>query len=224
VTRPMSEPYRLHTSRAEHRLLLRPESADLRLSDYAYKLGLIDEARYLQVVQKRVSIEAALEQLEQVTFTSSRLVENCAQAAGIKPLGQLLSARDLLRRPEVSYEQVAQLAQSVERERTEDLLAQPLVPLPPDTAEEVELQVKYENYIRKQEQLVLRTQRLEEMRIPVTLDYQTIPHLRTQARQKLIRTVPRTVGQAARVEGVTPADVAVLMIYLEKQRSLKVLP
>src|SRR5437660_2479387 len=101
VTRPMSEPYRLHTSRAEYRLLLRPDSADLRLSHYGYSFGLIDEARYAQVVQKQKSIEHTLAQLDSITFTSSRLVETCAQEVGIAPLGQRLSARELLRRPEV---------------------------------------------------------------------------------------------------------------------------
>jgi tRNA uridine 5-carboxymethylaminomethyl modification enzyme len=211
VTRPMSEPYRLHTSRAEYRLLLRPDSADLRLSDYAYRFGLIDEARYAQVVQKQKSIEHTLAQLDSITFTSSRLVETCAQEVGIAPLGQRLSARELLRRPEVCYAQVEQLAQRV---------ASPSLPaLPGATAEEVELQVKYESYVRKQEQTVHRTRRLEEQLIPETITYQDVPHLRTQARQKLTLTRPRTVGQAARVEGVTPADVAILMVYLEKQRS-----
>src|SRR5437667_11060011 len=93
VTRPMSEPYRLHISRAEYRLLLRPDSADLRLSDYAYRFGLIDEARYAQVVQKQKSSEYTLAQLDSITFTSSRLVETCAQEVGIAPLGQRLSAR-----------------------------------------------------------------------------------------------------------------------------------
>src|SRR5215831_4083063 len=106
VTRPMSEPYRLHTSRAEYRLLLRPESADLRLSDYAYRYGLIDERRYAQVVDKRESIAYTLGQLSRVIFTSSRPTEACAQQIGIAPLGQLLSARDLLRRPDVNYSQV----------------------------------------------------------------------------------------------------------------------
>lgn len=99
----------------------------------------------------------------------------------------------------------------------------PISPLPmliEQVAEEVELQVKYENYVRKQEQLVSRTRRLEEMRIPESLDYQLVQHLRTEARQKLTRTRPRTVGQASRVEGVTPADIAILMIYLEKNRTL----
>lgn len=142
----------------------------------------------------------------------------------------MLSARDLLRRPEVRYAQVAQLAQRVaehtaeQRAMTQDNEHTAVVSLPQleeQTAEEVELQVKYENYVRKQEQLVHRTQRLEEMRIPESLDYHEVQHLRTEARQKLLRTQPRTVGQAARVEGVTPADVAILMIYLEKVRVIR---
>jgi tRNA uridine 5-carboxymethylaminomethyl modification enzyme len=225
VTRPMSEPYRLHTSRAEHRLLLRPDSADLRLSDSAYRLGLIDDERYAQVVQKRETIQRTLSQLDTLNFTSSRLVETCAQEAGIAPLGQMLTARELLRRPEVRYFQVAQLSQQVYNlynQREEQRTRMEALPAVPDeTAEEIELQVKYENYVRKQEQLVHRTLKLEEMRIPETLNYQEIPHLRTEARQKLTRTVPRTVGQASRVEGVTPADIAILMIYLEKQRAAR---
>jgi tRNA uridine 5-carboxymethylaminomethyl modification enzyme len=234
VTRPMSEPYRLHTSRAEYRLLLRPESADLRLSDYAYRFGLIEEARYAQVVQKRESIQHALSRIDTTMFTSSRTTEAYAHELDIAPLGQMLSARELLRRPEVRYSQVAQLAQRTSRlapalekqtderpgldEQTDDPTS-PLPTLTGSVAEEVELQVKYEGYVRKQEQLVHRTQRVEEQHIPETLDYQAIQHLRTEARQKLARTRPRTVGQASRVEGVTPADIAILMVYLEKLRA-----
>jgi tRNA uridine 5-carboxymethylaminomethyl modification enzyme len=210
VTRPMSEPYRLHTSRAEYRLLLRPDSADLRLSDYAYKLGLIDEERYAQVVQKREHIQRTLAQLDMVMFTSSRPIEQAAQELEIAPLGQLLSGRELLRRPEVCYNQVAQLAQ-----RTTPT---PLPALSEATAAEIELQVKYENYVLKQEHMVQRTRRLEEQPIPEHLNYQDVSHMRTQARQKLSLIRPRTVGQASRVEGVTPADIAILMVYLEKHR------
>ena len=212
VTRPMSEPYRLHTSRAEYRLLLRPESADLRLSDYGYRFGLIDEERYARVVEKREHIQRTLGQLDGVVFTSSRIVEEHAQEVGIGPLGQMLSARELLRRQDVRYVQVEQLSK-----RT----GQTALPaLGEHAAEEVELHVKYENYVRKQEQTVRRTQRLEEQLIPETVNYHEVLHLRTQARQKLALTRPRTVGQASRVEGVTPADVAILMVYLEKQRAM----
>jgi len=214
VTRPMSEPYRLHTSRAEFRLLLRPESADLRLSDYGYRFGLIDEDRYAQVVEKREHIQRALAQLDSVVFTSSRVVEAHAQEVGIAPLGQMLSALELLRRQDVRYVQVEQLSQ-----RTGQTALPALGEL---AAEEVELQVKYESYVRKQEQTIHRTQRLEEQLIPETINYQEVLHMRTHARQKLALMRPRTVGQASRVEGVTPADVAILMVYLEKQRAMGV--
>jgi tRNA uridine 5-carboxymethylaminomethyl modification enzyme len=210
VTRPMSEPYRLHTSRAEYRLLLRPESADLRLSDYAYKYGLVDDVRYARFVHKRESIQRALSQLDTLVFTSSHTIEAYAQEIGLTPLGQMLSARELLRRQSVTYHHVARLA----KHATSIVLP----PLTESVAEEVELQVKYESYVRKQEQLVHRTRRMEEHLIPETIDYNALPHLRTQARQKLTRTRPRTIGQASRVEGVTPADIAILMVYLEKLR------
>lgn len=224
VTRPLSEPYRLHTSRAEHRLLLRADSADLRLSDHAYRLGLISEASYERVVQKRENIQRAIRQLSKITFTSSRLVENTAREVGILPLGQMMTGQEILRRPEVRYAQVEQLARQVAMARSEEsseVQAERLPTLAEDTAEEVELQIKYEIYVRKQEQMVHRTLRLEEMRIPEALDYQDIQHLRTEARQKLSRTCPRTVGQASRVEGVTPADIAILMVYLERFRALR---
>jgi tRNA uridine 5-carboxymethylaminomethyl modification enzyme len=219
VTRPMSEPYRLHTSRAEYRLLLRPESADLRLSDYAYRFHLIDEERYARVVRKRVSIQQALTCLDGIVFTSSRKVEQEAQAVGIAPLGQMLSARELLRRQEVCYSQVQQLAKNLVDESMVSMEIEDRLPtLPGDIAEEVELQVKYEMYVRKQEQTVRRTSRMEEQRIPDGINYSDIQHMRTQAKQKLNIALPRTVGQASRVEGVTPADIAILMVYLEKRR------
>lgn len=231
VTRPMSEPYRLHTSRAEYRLLLRPDSADLRLSNHAYRMGLIDTARYALVEQKRAMIASTLSQLDRVFFTSSRATEAHAEELGIQPLGQKMSARELLRRPDVCYQQVAQLSQHSshihmtahidELQEPVEVSQETLPLLTEQTAEELELQVKYESYVRKQEQIIHRTQRLEEQRIPEWLNYREVSHLRTEARQKLIRTQPRTVGQASRVEGVTPADIAILMVYLEKQRATR---
>ncbi|MEO7022312.1 MAG: FAD-dependent oxidoreductase, partial [Ktedonobacteraceae bacterium] len=238
VTRSLSEPYRLHTSTAEYRLLLRPDSAELRLSDYAYQFGLIDDTRYTAVVHKRAHIQQALAQLDTISFTSSRLTEAHAQDLGLAPLGQVLSARELLRRPGVGYQQVARLSQGpdvpllesaesvspdlsqpgqAEHSEVTTNAALPLLPL--DVAEEVELQVKYENYVRKQEQQVHRTRRLEEQRLPEELDYAAVPHLRNQARQKLTQVRPRTLGQASRVEGVSPADLAILMVYLERMRA-----
>ena len=222
VTRPLSEPYRLHTSRAEYRLLLRPDSADLRLSDHAYRLGLIDEERYAEVVRKRETIQSALTCLDSVVFTSSRRVETMAQEVGIAPLGQMLSARELLRRQEVCYAQLQELTKGLADEAGESAIAvktEDVLPmLPDDIADEVEVQVKYETYVRKQEQTVRRTSRLEDQRLPDGIEYSEILHMRTQAKQKLSITRPRTVGQASRVEGVTPADIAILMVYLEKRR------
>jgi tRNA uridine 5-carboxymethylaminomethyl modification enzyme len=228
VTRPLTEPYRLHTSRAEYRLLLRPDSADLRLSDYGYRFGLLDERRYEQVLRKREDIARAIQRLDQVVFTSSRSTEGQAQQLGIEPLGQKLTARELLRRQEVTYTQVAQLSQRIGAASPEYVQVEPaqenapaVLPLLEEAAaEEVELHVKYESYVRKQEQQVHRARRLEEWLIPEALNYDAVQHMRTQARQKLQRTRPRTIGQASRVEGVTPADIAILLVYLEKMRAV----
>jgi len=220
VTRPLTEPYRLHTSRAEYRLLLRPDSADLRLSDHAYKYGLIDDTRYEQVVRKREHIARTLQQLDRVVFTSSRITELHAQEVGMAPLGQMYTARELLRRSDVTYHQVSQLAQRLSNVSNAPTPESSSLPdLEDATAQEVELQVKYESYVRKQEQIVHRTKRLEEQLIPESLAYEAVQHLRTQARQKLLRARPRTIGQASRVEGVTPADIAILLVYIEKLRA-----
>ena len=157
--------------------------------------------------------------LDGIVFTSSRKVEQEAQGVGIAPLGQMLSARELLRRQEVCYSQVQQLAKNLTDETMAPMEIEDRLPtLPGDIAEEVELQVKYEMYVRKQEQTVRRTSRMEEQRIPDGINYSDIQHMRTQAKQKLSIALPRTVGQASRVEGVTPSDIAILMVYLEKRR------
>ncbi len=208
VTQPMKEPYRLHTSRAEHRLLLRQDNADLRLSHHGRALGLLDDARWEAVERKRAHIAEALGALDDVIFTSSQATEARAREVGLAPLGQRLTARELLRRPETRYWQIAALDARVPA-------------IAEEAATEVELQIKYEGYIRQQERAVERVRRLEEMIIPDDADYAVIPNLRTEAREKLARVRPYTLGQAARVGGVTSADIAVLLVYLERQRRQK---
>jgi tRNA uridine 5-carboxymethylaminomethyl modification enzyme len=208
VTQPMKEPYRLHTSRAEHRLLLRQDNADLRLSHYGRQLGLLDDARWEAAERKRQAIESALEGLDAVAFNANQAQEERAREVGLAPLGQRLTGRELLRRPETRYWQVAALDGR-------------LPTLEEDVATEVELQVKYEGYVRKQERAVERVRRFEELVIPEETDYAAVPNLRTEAREKLARVRPYTLGQAGRVGGVTAADIAVLLVYLERQRRQK---
>ena len=204
VTQPPTEPYRLHTSRAERRLLLRHDNADLRLAQHAYRLGLIDDARYAQVERRRALIERTLDGLRTTILTPTRATTTQAQSLGMAPLTQRTSAAELLRRPEASYAQVATLAA--------------LPTLDDDTTTEIELRVKYEGYVRKEEASAQRALRLEESRLPDALDYRTLTGLRTEARQQLERVRPRTLGQASRIPGVTPADISILMIYVERLR------
>jgi tRNA uridine 5-carboxymethylaminomethyl modification enzyme len=153
--------------------------------------------------------------------TNARLNEQAAQELGFTPINQVQSAKDLLRRPEATYEKVQQLSARIVASTEASERVQPLPEVDQEIATEVELQVRYENFVQKQEQQVLRTAKMENLRIPEYVDYEKVPHLRTQARQKLLQTMPRTVGQASRVEGVTPADIAILMVYIEKSRAIQ---
>jgi tRNA uridine 5-carboxymethylaminomethyl modification enzyme len=214
VTQPPSEPYRLHTSRAEYRLLLRHDNADLRLADHAYALGLIDAERYEQVVRKRELVRSALDALSAYVVTPSREVEQRAAAAGLGRIGQPLTAEAVLRRPDARYWQVAALVNAPRQA--------PLLPeLDEEAATETELRVKYAGYIRRQEHSVRMMSRLESAVLPDDIAYETVPSLRTEARQKLSQLQPRTLGQASRVPGVTPADIAVLLVYLERARTIR---
>ncbi len=208
VTQPMKEPYRLHTSRAEHRLLLRQDNADLRLSRYGRELGLLDDARWEAAERKRQAIEATLHELDTVAFKANPALEERARELGLSSLGQRLTARELLKRPEARYWQVAALDSRLPK-------------LEEEFATEVELQVKYEGYVRKQERAVERVRRFEELIIPEGTDYAAIPNLRTEAREKLARIRPYTLGQASRIGGVTAADISVLLFYLERHRRQK---
>jgi tRNA uridine 5-carboxymethylaminomethyl modification enzyme len=209
VTQTPTEPYRLHTSRAEHRLLLRHDNADLRLSDYGYRLGLVSAERYAGVERRRHLADEAERSLATTVLTPSRETLERATELDIQPLGQRMTAAEVLRRPGVSYWQVCNLAVAG---------AVALPTLDEDTATEVELRTKYAGYVRKERQSVQRARRLEEAILPEALAYDALEGLRLEARQQLGRVRPQSVGQAARVPGVTPADIAVLLVHLERRR------
>ena len=199
VTHELSEPYRLFTSRAEYRLLLRQDNADLRLSPIGYLLGLIDEERYRAVERKRQAIARELARLGRTFFA---LPES---SGGGEANPRSLSALEYLRRPDVTYQRLVELGLGVE--------------LDGECRYEVEVEAKYEGYVAKQRAAVERMQRLEERRIPQDFDYDAVNGFRTEARDKLKRFRPATLGQASRIEGVTPADAAILLVHLERARA-----
>lgn len=203
TTTDISEPYRLHTSRAEYRLLLRQDNADLRLTPLAYRLGLASRERYARVERKRDQVAAALSTLARTHLPCSEMVNARLSELGFPPLERSVSALDYLRRPGVAYRFVTALGEDAYR-----------VGLPDEVAEQVEVEAKYAGYVRKQLAEVARAERLEDQRIPAHLDYLAVPALRAEAREQLARFQPLTVGQASRVAGVTPADVAVLLVRL----------
>jgi tRNA uridine 5-carboxymethylaminomethyl modification enzyme len=221
VTQPPTEPYRLHTSRAEHRLLLRHDNADLRLSGYAHCLGLIDGERYERVELRRRRVAAATEALASAVITPTKAIAERSEAVGLRPVSQRMTGAELLRRPEARYWQVRALAGTPAPDDAAGgagVSGAVLPELDEDTMTEVELRIKYAGYIRKEQQSVQRALRLEEQLLPVAFDYQTLAGLRNEARQQLERVRPRTLGQASRIPGVTPADISILLVHLERQR------
>ncbi len=203
VTRDLTEPYRLFTSRAEFRLLLRHDNADLRLTPIGHDLGLVSDARHEAVEKKREAIASELRRLAGIHLGPGDRMDRLMASLGIHPLTKGVSALEFLRRPEVNYPMLAAFDSD-----------SPGVSL--DVAEQVETEAKYEGYIRQQQAEVERVGRLEERRMPDNLDYDHMSSLRTEARQRLKKFRPATLGQASRLEGVTPADVAVLLVNLER--------
>ena len=219
VTQPPTEPYRLHTSRAEHRLLLRHDNADLRLAHHAFRLGLIDERRFERAERRRRLVESATAALDSLAITPARRTTQRAAELGLEPVSQRMSGTELLRRPLAHYWQLRELVERPDNAGSDgDAIACVLPELDADTATEVELRVKYAGYVRQEEANVQRARRLEERLLPLNLDYGALSGLRNEARQALPRVRPRTVGQAARIPGVTPADVAILLVHLERLR------
>lgn len=208
VTKETAEPYRMMTSRAEYRLLLRQDNADLRLTDIGYEIGLIDEERYAKFCDKRAAIESEIQRLESITVGANKEMQSFLESVGSTPLKTGSTLADLIRRPELNYEMIA----PVDKERQ---------PLSADVIEQVTINLKYEGYIKRQKQQVEHFKKLEKRLIPSNINYDDVSNLRKEARQKLKAVQPASVGQASRISGVSPADISVLLIYLEKEKMLK---
>ncbi|MDR4950234.1 tRNA uridine-5-carboxymethylaminomethyl(34) synthesis enzyme MnmG [Neobacillus cucumis] len=209
ITKGTNEPYRLLTSRAEYRLLLRHDNADLRLTEIGHKIGLIRDDRYESFVVKRAAIEAEKERLQSIILKPSAEVQALIRSIGGSELKDGIRASDLLKRPEMTYELLEKLTKSD-------------IPLDDDIKEQVEIQIKYEGYIDKSLQQVERLKKMENKRIPENIDYDAINGLATEAKQKLKKIKPVSLAQASRISGVNPADISILLVYLEQGRIAKV--
>jgi tRNA uridine 5-carboxymethylaminomethyl modification enzyme len=203
TTRDIDEPYRMLTSRAEYRLLLRQDNADLRLADVARNVGLISLERWQAVEARRQAIAAELSRLRTVSL-SPDVVNGYLEQRGMEPLTQAVPAYQLLKRPGATVEIVR-------------LFAPPEEPVSPEVMQQALVEIQYEGYVTKQEQQVERARRLEGWRIPGDMVYAGLPGMRAEAQERLERHRPETVGQAARIQGVNPADISVLLIHLQRR-------
>lgn len=204
VTKGTEEPYRMMTSRAEYRLLLRQDNADLRLTEKGRAIGLVEDVRWQRFLAKKNGIIEARKKLDDTILHPS--LENLARlkAAGLAPIRTSTTLAELLRRPEMSYGKACRIF-GLER-------------LPSEIEEQIEIDIRYEGYIRKQKEQVERLEHLEARCLPADLDYSAVPSLRDEAREKLAAVRPLSVGQASRISGVSPADVSVLLVWLEQER------
>ncbi|TYS64395.1 tRNA uridine-5-carboxymethylaminomethyl(34) synthesis enzyme MnmG [Bacillus infantis] len=209
VTKGTNEPYRLLTSRAEYRLLLRHDNADLRLTDAGHKIGLISDERYGRFTEKKQAIEAEKERLRSIIIKPSAEVQEMIKNQGGSELKDGIRASDLLKRPEMSYEHIK-------------LAAPADADLDFDVTEQVEIQLKYEGYVEKSLQQVERLKKMENKKVPENIDYDAINGLASEARQKLKEVRPLSIAQASRISGVNPADISILLVYLEQGRVARV--
>ena len=205
VTKENHEPYRMMTSRAEYRLLLRQDNADLRLRKYGYQAGLISEEEYQALLEKERQIEEEIHRVEHTHVGSSAAVNQVLEQYGSTPLSGGSSLAELIRRPELNYEVLA----AIDPERPE---------LPAGVTEQVNINIKYDGYIRRQMKQVEQFKKMEKKKIPENLDYDQVQSLRIEAKQKLKAYRPMNIGQASRISGVSPADFSVLLVYLENFR------
>ncbi|OAG26755.1 tRNA uridine-5-carboxymethylaminomethyl(34) synthesis enzyme MnmG [Thermodesulfatator autotrophicus] len=203
VTKGTNEPYRMFTSRAEYRLLLREDNADLRLTEFAYRLGLIDDERYQRFLEKKKLIQQTLERLKKTKLYPED-INPLLLKLGSNPLKQPQSLFDLLKRPEVPLEEIKKVFSFLEN-------------LSDDILQQIEIETKYAGYVNRQRQEIERFRRWENMFLPEDLNYWEIPGLSTEIREKLSKVRPRSLGQALRISGVTPAAITAIQIYLKKQ-------
>lgn len=209
VTKGTNEPYRLLTSRAEYRLLLRHDNADLRLTEIGHQIGLISDERYSRFEAKKAAIEEEISRLSQVRIKPNEQTQHLIAERGGAALKDGILAIDLLKRPEMDYAAIREiLADDIE--------------VSEEVAEQVEIQTKYAGYIDKSLQQVEKMKRMEDKKIPANIDYDAIHSLATEARQKLKEVKPLSVGQASRISGVNPADVSILLVYIEQGKIAKV--
>lgn len=209
VTKGTNEPYRLLTSRAEYRLLLRHDNCDLRLTEKGYELGLISEERYARFKKKKERIESEIKRLHSIVVKPNKETNAILEEHGAKKITDGVKAADLLKRPEVTYEMLAKIAPPDE-------------PLGKEVEEQVEIQIKYKGYIDKQLQQVEKMKKMENKKIPEDIDYYAIPGIATEAKQKLDKVRPLSVGQASRISGVNPSDISILLVYIEQGKIAKV--
>ena len=208
VTKENHEPYRMMTSRAEYRLLLRQDNADLRLRKKGWEVGLIDDETYHKLQEKERMIHEEIERVEHTTVGGSAEVQSLLESQGSTLLKSGTTIAELIRRPELNYKVLA----PIDKERPE---------LPEDVCEQVEINIKYDGYIRRQMKQVEQFKKLEQKKIPEDIDYEDVGSLRIEARQKLEAYRPVSIGQASRISGVSPADISVLLVYLESKAGHK---
>jgi len=205
VTKGTLEPYRLLTSRAEFRLLLRHDNADARLTEHGFRIGLVTPEQFDRFTKKMTQIEAETQRLADIRITPKGGVNDLLESVDSAPLKDGIAALDLLKRPEITYQNVLVI---LNEEQT----------VTDEVAEQVEVTVKYAGYIAKAVQQAMKMKKMDERKIPAAIDYDTVPNLALEARGKLRDVRPLTIGQASRISGVNPADISILMVYLEAKR------
>ena len=207
VTKDNREPYRMMTSRAEYRLLLRQDNADIRLRKKGYEIGLISKEEYDALLHKEDLIAKEMNRLKNTSVGANKEIQTFLEAHGSSTLKTAATLAELICRPELGYDAIAE----IDKERD--------LSLPQSVLEQVEIEIKYEGYIIRQKRQVEQYKKMEKKKIPENLNYDEVPSLRLEARQKLKQFMPVSVGQASRISGVSPADISVLLVYLESYKN-----